>query len=97
MGHHGFGNLFGRGGHHDDEHYYDDEHHDRYRPAPPTQQRPAQVQAQAKLCTKCDSPNEIDARFCKECGQSLVAVKCSACGAKLPGGSAFCNNCGLKV
>lgn len=93
MGHHGFRNLFGRGRHDDDGSHHYDEHHYQYRPLPI--QLPARTQA--KACTKCDSQNDVDARFCKECGQSLVAVKCSACGAKLPGGSAFCNNCGLKV
>ncbi len=46
------------------------------------------------LCPKCSSANARDARFCRQCGASLAAAKCSGCGAELPAGAQFCGQCG---
>jgi predicted RNA-binding Zn-ribbon protein involved in translation (DUF1610 family) len=58
---------------------------------------------QERLCPSCESdllnyPATI--HFCPQCGYDLIQVDqkyCSACGAQLREGSAFCNNCGKKV
>ena len=33
-------------------------------------------------CPRCQADNRDEARFCRECGETLSAV-CSACGAKV--------------
>jgi class 3 adenylate cyclase/tetratricopeptide (TPR) repeat protein len=47
-------------------------------------------------CPNCTKPNPDDARFCMNCGTSLVH-SCSNCGTELPAGANFCLNCGQKV
>jgi predicted RNA-binding Zn-ribbon protein involved in translation (DUF1610 family) len=56
-----------------------------------------------RLCPSCESdlisyPANI--HYCPRCGYDLIQVEpkyCSACGAQLREGSAFCNNCGKKI
>ena len=36
---------------------------------------------------------DADVKFCEQCGNKLVLV-CPGCGARLPGGSKFCGECG---
>lgn len=58
---------------------------------------------QERLCPSCESdllnyPATI--HYCPQCGYDLIQVEqkyCSACGAQLREGSAFCNNCGKKI
>ncbi|MBC7292831.1 MAG: zinc-ribbon domain-containing protein, partial [Thermoleophilia bacterium] len=45
-------------------------------------------------CPKCGSANASGARFCQQCGTSLLAGKCSGCGAELSAGTKFCAQCG---
>ncbi len=57
-------------------------------------------------CSKCDFENRPDARFCKQCGQTMQAqatqptpsvsagTVCSACGATAKPGARFCPRCG---
>ncbi|MDA8258404.1 MAG: zinc-ribbon domain-containing protein, partial [Betaproteobacteria bacterium] len=40
------------------------------------------------------SANASGARFCQQCGTSLLAGKCSGCGAELSAGTKFCAQCG---
>jgi class 3 adenylate cyclase/tetratricopeptide (TPR) repeat protein len=44
-------------------------------------------------CSKCQSENPDQARFCIECGNSLELV-CPRCEAKAPAGAKFCMECG---
>jgi membrane protease subunit (stomatin/prohibitin family) len=51
-------------------------------------------------CPKCGSPVAAGAKFCPECGQSMVPQSgglCAACGAKLTPGAKFCPECGAKT
>lgn len=45
-------------------------------------------------CPKCGSANANEARYCNQCGTSLLAIKCSGCGAELSPGTKFCDKCG---
>jgi class 3 adenylate cyclase len=47
-------------------------------------------------CPTCQTENPDDAKFCRECGSSLL-VKCSNCGHENLPGSKFCNNCGQPL
>jgi class 3 adenylate cyclase len=47
-------------------------------------------------CPSCGRENPDGARFCIECGTSLVPA-CPACGAELPDGARFCPSCGAAV
>jgi predicted amidophosphoribosyltransferase len=49
-------------------------------------------QAQAQGCPKCSAPTTPGARFCTECGASLIP-HCPACAAEVLGGD-FCQACG---
>jgi class 3 adenylate cyclase/tetratricopeptide (TPR) repeat protein len=49
-------------------------------------------------CPGCQHENPDEARFCGECGSSLIhAVTCASCGQANPGGQKFCNGCGLRL
>ncbi len=43
-------------------------------------------------CLRCQHENPPQSRFCFECGAPL-APTCSSCGAELPAGVKFCNQC----
>lgn len=46
-------------------------------------------------CSKCNSENALDAKFCNECGTSILKTKaCSSCGELNDGDAKFCDNCG---
>jgi class 3 adenylate cyclase/tetratricopeptide (TPR) repeat protein len=44
-------------------------------------------------CQVCQSENRADVKFCEHCGNRLELV-CPGCGARLPGASKFCGECG---
>jgi predicted RNA-binding Zn-ribbon protein involved in translation (DUF1610 family) len=62
------------------------------KPAAPVTQAP-KVQAR---CPSCNQPVRAGAKFCDNCGASLVLV-CAKCGAQLPPGSKFCDSCGAPA
>jgi len=46
-------------------------------------------------CPRCHCANADGARFCGECGVSLIGeVPCASCGCGNPAGQKFCNGCG---
>lgn len=45
-------------------------------------------------CPACRTGNSATARFCQQCGISLIPGKCTQCSATLAGGSKFCAQCG---
>lgn len=49
-------------------------------------------------CRKCGKENRPNAKFCGDCGESLlVDVDCRRCGSTNPAGQNFCDNCGASL
>jgi hypothetical protein len=49
-------------------------------------------------CPKCEKPLASNAKFCPECGASLINKEvCPTCGAKLIPDAKFCQECGQKI
>lgn len=49
-------------------------------------------------CPKCNASIPAHAKFCTECGESLISdKKCSNCGVKLEAETKFCPDCGQKA
>ncbi|MDD4532364.1 MAG: zinc-ribbon domain-containing protein [Bacilli bacterium] len=49
-----------------------------------------------KRCPKCGELNDADAKFCDNCGASLVKV-CPKCGTENDINARYCDNCGEKL
>ncbi len=49
------------------------------------------------VCPSCKTDNPVGAKFCKNCGTSLLDRFCSECGGKVDDDAKFCPNCGKKV
>ena len=47
-------------------------------------------------CPSCGTQNEVDRKFCGECGAKL-ALACAACGAANTPGMKFCGECGVPL
>jgi len=47
-------------------------------------------------CPKCQTENEIGAKFCNECGAKLE-IACPECNKMNRPGSRFCNECGHEM
>ncbi len=47
-------------------------------------------------CSKCQSDNESDSKFCNKCGSPL-SMKCDKCGGSNTLSSLFCSKCGSKL
>ena len=45
------------------------------------------------ICPNCGQDNELDSRFCRNCGNAL-ALTCARCGQGNEAGSNYCRNCG---
>lgn len=49
-------------------------------------------------CHKCNEDNAADAKFCKECGETLVKSRpCNTCGEQNDADAKFCDNCGKPL
>jgi predicted ATPase/class 3 adenylate cyclase len=48
------------------------------------------------ICTKCDTTNPDQAKFCMGCGDALQNL-CPECGTELPAGAKFCFSCGAQI
>ncbi|MFQ9986085.1 MAG: zinc ribbon domain-containing protein [Lachnospiraceae bacterium] len=49
-------------------------------------------------CPNCGELNKEDAKFCCECGTSLITKKyCPQCGGEVETDSKFCSTCGQKL
>lgn len=46
------------------------------------------------ICQGCRTANAASARFCQQCGNSLVPAACTQCGAQMQVGVKFCGQCG---
>jgi class 3 adenylate cyclase/tetratricopeptide (TPR) repeat protein len=47
-------------------------------------------------CSKCETDNAANAKFCAECGAALES-RCASCGADNPPNAKFCIQCGARV
>jgi membrane protease subunit (stomatin/prohibitin family) len=71
--------------------------------APPAGQAPAPAPAAPAAamvaCPKCSTPNPVDGKFCRNCGNKMQnnTVKCSKCSAEVPSDSKFCPECGQQL
>lgn len=54
-----------------------------------------------KVCPGCGPRPESSARFCSECGQTLLGEtslpRCAGCGEVVPAGAKFCGECGTAI
>jgi membrane protease subunit (stomatin/prohibitin family) len=66
-------------------------------PALQPQQPVPVAQPQGKACPKCSAQNVAAAKFCNECGTSLMPVACSKCGHVPQAGAKFCIECGTAL
>ncbi|MBL8450179.1 MAG: zinc ribbon domain-containing protein [Elusimicrobia bacterium] len=83
-GHHGGHHGNAPGGHHGWGHGY---------PSNPGQPYGG-VSAGGASCPKCGTIADPGARFCAQCGATLLPGTCAACNASLAPGMKFCPNCG---
>ena len=81
-GHHGSNNKHGYSKHGSRDYYGSQE---------PTQDP---QQSNDLKCTKCNSLNAYDSKFCKQCGSSMLPDRCGQCNSVLVGDSKFCSQCG---
>ncbi|USN99970.1 MAG: zinc ribbon domain-containing protein [Phycisphaeraceae bacterium] len=52
----------------------------------------------ALLCPGCGEPNDLDAKFCRSCGEAMPGeVACPACGHRSAGDARFCDECGTSL
>jgi len=73
--------------------------------AAPAAGAPAAVPAAATAavamvaCSKCSTPNPVDGKFCRNCGNKMQnnTVKCSKCSNEVPSDSKFCPECGQQL
>lgn len=53
------------------------------------------------VCPTCGPRPESDAKFCSDCGQTLVgagsSTSCTGCGEVVPAGAKFCGECGTAL
>nr|WP_315226802.1 zinc ribbon domain-containing protein [uncultured Albidiferax sp.] len=45
-------------------------------------------------CPSCRTLNTANARFCQQCGTSMVPARCAHCGTTMQAGAKFCGQCG---
>lgn len=58
------------------------------------------VNANIRICQKCNCINTHEMKYCQECGTALSEIsapKCSGCGAEIRPISRFCPACGVKL
>lgn len=49
-------------------------------------------------CHKCNHPNDLDSKFCSNCGSGLLkSVSCPSCGELNDPDAKFCDNCGKQL
>ena len=59
---------------------------------------PASKVTRAKACLFCEVDNPENARFCKDCGASILPPEqCPTCATSIPKDAKFCPGCGISV
>lgn len=59
---------------------------------------PASIaEADQLICDECGSGNEVRAKFCIECGTTLIPVVCPSCSSPNKPHAKFCADCGQKI
>ena len=60
---------------------------------------PATAAVAMVACPKCSTPNPVDGKFCRNCGNKMQnnTVKCSKCSNEVPSDSKFCPECGQQL
>jgi len=60
---------------------------------------PAAAAAPTVACPKCSTPNPVDSKFCRNCGNKMQnhTMKCGKCGNEVPSDSKFCPECGNQL
>ncbi|ODN43263.1 zinc ribbon domain-containing protein [Piscirickettsia litoralis] len=87
-------------GHRRRSHHGREEHHDRedyYRQEPYSEPRHLEpVQERGQRCSSCQADNRINAKFCGQCGVSLVPkdMRCGQCQTTVKAPARFCPECG---
>lgn len=62
----------------------------------PTNDNSSMTEPKFKLCQNCQTQNESDANFCKNCG-SRFELLCYNCGKAVSKEDKFCSSCGYKL
>lgn len=89
-GHHGKGMRRGHGGDHHGN-GYGDSGYGYGNPVTPPQNYAGLT------CPACGVVSMQGARFCQQCGSSLVPAPCTQCGTALPQDAKFCGSCGKSA
>ena len=58
---------------------------------------PALAGGPVQKCSRCETENPTDARFCKQCGAPVGNMACAGCGANNEPDARFCNGCGKPL
>ncbi|WP_435889073.1 double zinc ribbon domain-containing protein [Variovorax boronicumulans] len=85
FGGHGGSRHGGGGGHHGSQ-----GGHGYGRDAPP-------LPPGGSACPACRAVNAAGARFCQQCGTSMLPAACRQCGTALAPGAKFCAQCGQST
>jgi ribosomal protein L40E len=82
------------GGHYGKRHHRDSDFHDSdFRHGRRGAGVPVQSVANS-ICPSCRAANVSGARFCHQCGTSMVTTACPQCSAPLVASAKFCGECG---
>lgn len=89
-----FDRLFG--GHHGGGHYSGG-HRDNYGGGNNSDRSQPPSVNSGIACPNCNALNSQGAKFCQQCGASLIPSGCKQCGTSLPPGAKFCSRCGTAA
>lgn len=62
----------------------------------PVIDKPGDDQKGGLVCPKCGHQNDVEAKFCSNCGEPLQKI-CPKCGASNDCNATFCKHCGAKI
>ena len=50
-----------------------------------------------KVCSYCNTKNNYNSSYCKNCGKPIGSIVCPKCGKKIDIDSRFCSHCGHEI